>query len=165
MLVSLISRLVACSPRIVVDKQTDTHVHTERLLYPRCACAPRVNYATMEGGLGLGATEHDLSIRIYPLTAYRDCPPTRPQLAPPDVSSPLWAVSNSPPAMVYVLAYVRATCPSPFIPQGACQWGRSTRGARPLARPTQITLDTQRREKGKIKKKKTTRLVEATSVQ
>ena len=30
MLVSLISRLVACSPRIVVDKQTDTH--TERLL-------------------------------------------------------------------------------------------------------------------------------------
>ena len=65
------------------------------------------------------------------LTAYRDCPPTRPQLAPPDVSSPLWAVSNSPPAMVYVLAYVRSTCPSPFIPKGACQWGRSTRGACP----------------------------------
>ena len=27
MLVSLISRLVACSPRIVVDKQTDRHTH------------------------------------------------------------------------------------------------------------------------------------------
>ena len=40
MLVSLISRLVACSPRIVVDKQTDgqTDRHTAR-----CACAPRVN--------------------------------------------------------------------------------------------------------------------------
>ena len=38
LLVSLISRLVACSARIVADKQTDRHA--ERL---RCACAPRVN--------------------------------------------------------------------------------------------------------------------------
>ena len=36
LLVSLVSRLVACSPRIVVDTHThthtDTYVHTERLL-------------------------------------------------------------------------------------------------------------------------------------
>ena len=40
LLVSFISRLVACSARIVVDRQTDRH--TERLLYtcnPRCARA------------------------------------------------------------------------------------------------------------------------------
>ena len=48
MLVSLISRLVGCSPRIVVDRQTDrqTDRHTERRDYcnPRWACAPpRVN--------------------------------------------------------------------------------------------------------------------------
>ena len=46
MLVSLISRLVACSPRIVVDKQTDgqTDGHTQNdYCNPRCACAPRVN--------------------------------------------------------------------------------------------------------------------------
>ena len=36
LLVSLISRLVACSARIVVDRQTECN--------PRCACAPRVNY-------------------------------------------------------------------------------------------------------------------------
>ena len=34
----LVSRLVACSARIVVDRQTDTHRRN-----PRCACAPRVN--------------------------------------------------------------------------------------------------------------------------
>ena len=48
MLVSLISRLVACSPRIVVDKQTDRQTdgrtHTQNdYCNPRCACAPRVN--------------------------------------------------------------------------------------------------------------------------
>ena len=42
MLVSLISRLVACSPRIVVDKQTDTHTQND-YCNPRCACASRVN--------------------------------------------------------------------------------------------------------------------------
>ena len=50
MLVSLISRLVACSPRIVVDKQTDrqTDRHTQNdYCNPRCACAPRVNYTTI----------------------------------------------------------------------------------------------------------------------
>ena len=40
LLVSLISRLVACSARIVVDKQTDTQTN---YCNPRCACAPRVN--------------------------------------------------------------------------------------------------------------------------
>ena len=41
LLVSLISRLVACSARIVVD----THTHTQNdYCNPRCACAPRVNY-------------------------------------------------------------------------------------------------------------------------
>ena len=41
MLVSLISRLVACSPRIVVDKQTDRQTHTQNdYCNPRCACAP-----------------------------------------------------------------------------------------------------------------------------
>ena len=38
LLVSLISRLVACSPRIVVDTQTHTDTYN-----PHCACAPRVN--------------------------------------------------------------------------------------------------------------------------
>ena len=58
LLVSLISRLVACSARIVVDRQTDIQYrHTDQLLVyyniycihcnrinPRCACAPRVKY-------------------------------------------------------------------------------------------------------------------------
>ena len=49
MLVSLISSLVACSPRIVVDKQTDRQTHTQNdNCNPRCACAPRVNYNTEE---------------------------------------------------------------------------------------------------------------------
>ena len=44
MLISLINRLVACSPRIVVDKQTDRQTHTQNdYCNPRCACAPRVN--------------------------------------------------------------------------------------------------------------------------
>ena len=44
MLVLLISRLVACSPRIVVDKQTDRQTDTQNdYCNPRCACAPRVN--------------------------------------------------------------------------------------------------------------------------
>ena len=47
MLVSLISRLVACSSRIVVDKQTDRQTDTQNdYCNPRCACAPRVNYET-----------------------------------------------------------------------------------------------------------------------
>ena len=41
LLVSLISRLVACSARIVVDRQTDTQI---KYYNPRCACAPRVNH-------------------------------------------------------------------------------------------------------------------------
>ena len=40
LLVSLISRLVACSARIVADKQTDTQ---NDYCNPRSACAPRVN--------------------------------------------------------------------------------------------------------------------------
>ena len=45
LLVSLISRLVACSPRIVVDTHTHTHTDTQNdYCNPRCACAPRVNY-------------------------------------------------------------------------------------------------------------------------
>ena len=43
MLVSLISRLVVCSLRIVVDKQTDRQTQNDSC-NPRCACAPRVNY-------------------------------------------------------------------------------------------------------------------------
>ena len=42
LLVSLISRLVACSVRIVVDRQADKQ---NDYCNPRCACAPRVNYA------------------------------------------------------------------------------------------------------------------------
>ena len=49
LLVSLISRLVACSARIVVDKQTDRQTDRQtdtqtNYCNPRCACAPRVNY-------------------------------------------------------------------------------------------------------------------------
>ena len=48
MLVSLISRLVACSTRIVVDKQTDRQTDRQTdtqndYCNPRCACAPKVN--------------------------------------------------------------------------------------------------------------------------
>ena len=44
LLVSLISRLVACSARIVADKQTDRQTDTQNdYCNPRCACAPRVN--------------------------------------------------------------------------------------------------------------------------
>ena len=42
LLVSLISHPVACSPRIVVEKQTDRQTQT-KYYNPRCACAPRVN--------------------------------------------------------------------------------------------------------------------------
>ena len=44
LLVSLISRLVACSARIVVDRQTDRQTDTQNdYCNPRCACGPRVN--------------------------------------------------------------------------------------------------------------------------
>ena len=53
LLVSLISRLVACSPRIVVD----THTHTQNdYCNPRCACASRVNE---KRGEGLGTRLHN----------------------------------------------------------------------------------------------------------
>ena len=39
LLVSLISRLIACSARIVVDRQRDTQI---KYYNPRCTCAPRV---------------------------------------------------------------------------------------------------------------------------
>ena len=49
LLVSLISRLVACSPRIVVDTHTHTHTATQNdYCNPRCACAPRVNNTTSD---------------------------------------------------------------------------------------------------------------------
>ena len=44
LLVSLISHLVACSARIVADKQTDTQ---NDYCNPRCACAPGVNYVIL----------------------------------------------------------------------------------------------------------------------
>ena len=47
LLVSLISRLVACSARIVADKQTNRQRTADTqndYCNPRCACAPRVNY-------------------------------------------------------------------------------------------------------------------------
>ena len=44
LLVSLVSRLVACSARIVVDRQTNRQTDTRtNYCNPRCACAPRVN--------------------------------------------------------------------------------------------------------------------------
>ena len=48
LLVLLISRLVACSARIVADKQTDRQTDRQTdtqndYCNPRCACAPRVN--------------------------------------------------------------------------------------------------------------------------
>ena len=50
LLVSLISRLVACSARIVVDRQTNRQTNRQtdtqtNYCNPRCACVPRVNYA------------------------------------------------------------------------------------------------------------------------
>ena len=49
LLVSLISRLVACSARIVGDRQTDRQTDTQDNYYnPRCACAPRVNYPLIQ---------------------------------------------------------------------------------------------------------------------
>ena len=48
LLVSLISRSVACSPRIVVDTHTHTQTDTQNdYCNPRCACAPRVNYTVV----------------------------------------------------------------------------------------------------------------------
>ena len=45
LLVSLISRLVACSARIDADKQTNKQTDTQNdYRNPCCACAPRVNY-------------------------------------------------------------------------------------------------------------------------
>ena len=42
-LVSLLSRLVACSARIVVYRQTDTYTRTQKdYCNPRCACAPKI---------------------------------------------------------------------------------------------------------------------------
>ena len=54
LLVSLISRLVACSARIVADKQTnkqtDRQTDTQNnYCNPRWACAPRVNWASASG--------------------------------------------------------------------------------------------------------------------
>ena len=47
LLVSLISRLLACSARIVVYRQTDRQTDTQtKYCNPRCARAPRVNYGT-----------------------------------------------------------------------------------------------------------------------
>ena len=45
LVVSLISRLVACSARIVVDTDAQT-----MYCNPRCACAPRVNYSAEDQG-------------------------------------------------------------------------------------------------------------------
>ena len=45
LLVSLITRLVACSAGIVVDTHMHTHTDTQNdYCNPRCACVPRVNY-------------------------------------------------------------------------------------------------------------------------
>ena len=66
LLVSLISRLVACSARIVdrqTDRQTDTQTDTQNVAdkqthrqndycNPRCACAPRVNGKVLTLGAG-----------------------------------------------------------------------------------------------------------------
>ena len=56
LLVSLISRLVACSARIVADKQTNTQTDTQKdYCNPRCACAPRVKYSCTLLALGAHA--------------------------------------------------------------------------------------------------------------
>ena len=65
LLVSLISRLVACSARIVVDRQTDRQTHRPCTNYcnPRCACAPRVNNiisSTHVADASLPAHSHDV---------------------------------------------------------------------------------------------------------
>ena len=50
LLVSLISRLVACSPRFRLDTQTDGQTDKQNdYCNPRCACAPRVNYSYIPG--------------------------------------------------------------------------------------------------------------------
>ena len=46
LLVSLISHLVVCSVRIVVDRHTDRQTQND-YCNPRCACAPRVNHNLM----------------------------------------------------------------------------------------------------------------------
>ena len=48
LLVSLINRLVACSPRFRPDTQTDGQTDKQNdYCNPRCACAPRVNYDSL----------------------------------------------------------------------------------------------------------------------
>ena len=43
LLVLLRSSLIACSARIVVNKQTNRQTDTHNFCNPRCVCAPRVN--------------------------------------------------------------------------------------------------------------------------
>ena len=53
LLVSLISRLVACSPRFRPDTQTDGQTDGQNdYCNPRCACAPRVNNNYMYNNWG-----------------------------------------------------------------------------------------------------------------
>ena len=68
LLVSLISRLVACSPRIVVDTRTHTYVHTytqNDYCNPRCACAPRVN-----NGSPLAYKYMYIRVHVYTCTCF-----------------------------------------------------------------------------------------------
>ena len=65
LLVSLISRLVARSARIVVDKQTNKQTNRQtdtqnNYCNPRCECAPRVNYASVRLGFSVG--DHSLAV-------------------------------------------------------------------------------------------------------
>ena len=63
LLISLISRLVACSARIVVDKQTERQTDTQtNYCNPRCACAPRVNDSTEVQTLGAVAMLYCVSM-------------------------------------------------------------------------------------------------------
>ena len=65
LLVSLISRLVACSARVVVDRQTDRHTDTQNdYCNPRCACAPRVTCGTFD--IRQRARVKVYTYRLYP---------------------------------------------------------------------------------------------------
>ena len=69
LLVSLISRLVDCSARIVVERQTDTQTDTQNdYCNPRCTCAPRVNKYQMLLPARVGGAAGGTNSQALPVT-------------------------------------------------------------------------------------------------
>ena len=71
LLVSLNSRLVACSARIVVHTHTHTHTQT-KYSNPRCACTPRVNKNVYKVHRGLWSLVFALVVQTvqYPVAMF-----------------------------------------------------------------------------------------------